>query len=192
MVIKNYGGVATPTKLKDMITFEEAKELFTYDRGTGIIKWRKITTRGRQRDNLVAGYTNFSGDGYTKICFKGKLYRAHRIAMLLAYGFYGEGLEVDHINHIRDDNRLVNLRFVTGSDNHRNQSKSSNNTTGVTGVTYCKDRRKYMAQIKVGDANINLGRFVTLEEAAEARKAAEIKYKFNVNHGNNKTKEYVR
>ena len=97
-----------------------------------------------------------------------------------------------HINHIRDDNRLSNLRFVTKSDNNRNKSRSSNNTSGVTGVRYRKDKRKYVAQIKVDGLIIQLGSFVTLEEAAKVRKAAEIKYKFNVGHGATKTKEYVR
>ena len=173
-----------------MITFEEAKELFIYDRDAGIIKWRR-RTRG-QRANLVAGCTNFNGDGYTRIDIRGKKYKAHRIAMLLSYGFYGDGLEIDHINHIRDDNRLANLRFVTKSGNQRNQSRSSKNTSGVTGVYYSKAERKYAAQIQVDGVQIYLGLFVSLEEAAKVRKAAEIKYKFNANHGNNKIKEYVR
>ena len=173
-----------------MLTFEEAKELFTYDRETGIIKWRK-RFNGGQRADLVAGCTVPNSDGYTRIGIKGKEYFAHRIAMLLAYGFYGDGLQVDHINHIRDDNRLSNLRFVTATGNNRNRSRHSNNTTGVTGVTYNKVRRKYVARIHVDGVNINLGRFVTLEEAAEVRKAAEIRYKYNANHGNNKIKDYV-
>ena len=172
-----------------MITFEEAKELFTYDRETGIIKWN-YRFSSRQRADLVAGYTSSSG-GYTYIRFKGKLYYAHRIAMLLAYGFCSDGLEVDHINHIRDDNRLSNLRFVTRSDNNRNKSRDSRNTTGVMGVYYQRVRRKYEARIIVDGMNIYLGEFVTLEEAAKVRKAAEIKYKFNANHGTNKAK-YVR
>ena len=59
------------------------------------------------------------------------------------------------------------------------------------GVCYDKAKRKYRAQIVVDGMNIYLGLFVTLEEATEVRKAAEIKYKFNTNHGNNKAK-YVR
>ena len=174
-----------------MITFEKAKELFVYDRETGIIKWRKRFSP-RQRADFVAGYTRSSDNGYTCIRFKGKLYYAHRIAMLLAYGFYGDGLDVDHINHVRDDNRLLNLRFVTKSDNQRNQTKRSNNTTGIMGVNYNKARRKYEAHIRAEGAQIYLGIFTTLEEAAEVRKAAEIKYGYNPNHGNNKIKDYVR
>ena len=171
-----------------MITFEKAKELFVYDRETGIIKWRKRTCR-RQRKNLVAGYA--SGNGYIQIGINGKRYFAHRIAMLLAYGFCGDGLEVDHINHVRGDNRLSNLRFVTRLGNNRNKSRNSNNTSGVMGVYYQKAQRNYVARIIVDGVNIYLGTFVTLKEATEVRKAAEIKYKFNANHGNNEAM-YVR
>ena len=158
-----------------MITFEKAKELFTYDRETGIIK-RNYRFNNKQRADLVAGsQRKDDADGYIQIGIKGKLYPAHRIAMLLSYGFYGDGLEVDHINHIRNDNRLANLRFVTKSGNRRNQSRSSKNTSGVAGVYYYKAKRKYVAQIKVDGVNIYLGIFVTLEEATEVRKAAEIK-----------------
>ena len=173
-----------------MITYEEAKELFTYDRETGIIKW-KYRFNPKQRADLVAGCTRSNGDGYTQIGINGKLYPAHRIAMLLSYGFYGDGLEVDHINHIRNDNRLSNLRFVTVTGNRRNQSISSRNTTGVTGVYLSKRLGKYIAQIKVDREVIYLGIFSTLEEAAKARKDAELKYKFNANHGTNKAM-YVR
>ncbi|WAX10801.1 hypothetical protein BV739P1_00002 [Phocaeicola phage BV739P1] len=166
-----------------MLAYEEAKELFAYDRETGIIKWRKRTCN-RQRSNMVAGYT--SSNGYIQIRFSGKLYYGHRIAMLLAYGFCDDEMEIDHINHVRNDNRLVNLRFVTRTENLRNQSRRSNNTTGVTGVYYDKARRKYKAQIRVDGADIHLGYLSTLEEAAKARKDADIKYNFNVNHGNNK------
>ena len=166
-----------------MITFEKARELFVYDRETGIIKWRK-RARGRRRGNLVAGCTS-PNDGYTRIHFNGKEYFAHRIAMLLAYGFYGDELEIDHINHVRNDNRLVNLRFATRTDNGRNLSISSRNATGVTGVYYHKRSRKYMARITVDRVIIYLGIFSTLEGAARARKEADIKYKFNANHGNN-------
>lgn len=73
----------------------------------------------------------------------------HRVVMLMCYGFYGEGLDVDHINHVRNDNRLFNLRFVTRSENSKNQSLSSKSTTGVTGVSFLKARKKYIAQIGV-------------------------------------------
>ena len=146
---------------------------------------------GGQHGNLVAGGAS-SSDGYARVCFKGKKYLVHRIAMLLAYGFCGDEMEIDHINHVRNDNRLVNLRFVTRTDNGKNLTRSSKNTSGITGVYYRKAARKYEAYIRADGAYIYLGKFATLEEAAKVRKAAEIKYKFNPNHGANKTKEYAR
>lgn len=172
-----------------MITYEKAKELFIYNRETGIIKWRR-RFNPMQRTDLVAGCTNPS-DGYTYIGINGKKYPAHRITMLLSFGFCSDELEIDHINHVRNDNRLSNLRFVTSTGNHRNQSRRSDNTTGVTGVVYRKSRRKYVARITVDGVDIHLGIFLTLEEAIEVRRAAEIKYKFNANHGTNKAM-YVR
>ena len=111
--------------------------------------------------------------------------------MLMCYGFYGEGLEVDHINHVRNDNRLVNLRFVTRGENMRNKSVSSKNTSGVNGVYFAKANKKYVAQIKVNRKRIHLGMFDTLEEAAAARAEANLKFNFNNNHGKGRA-EYVR
>ena len=111
--------------------------------------------------------------------------------MMLCFGHIPENAEIDHINHVRDDNRLCNLRFVTGSENSKNQSVSSKNTTGVTGVHFSKARKKYRAQIKVNRKIISLGMFYTLEEAAAARAEANLKYKFNSNHGEGRAK-YVR
>lgn len=111
--------------------------------------------------------------------------------MLMCYGFYGEGLDVDHINHVRNDNRLFNLRFVTRSENSKNQSLSSRSTTGVTGVSFWKARKKYIAHIGVNQKIIFLGYFETLEEAAAARAEANLKFKFNSNHGEGRAK-YVK
>ena len=115
----------------------------------------------------------------------------HRVVMLMCYGFYGEGLEVDHINHVRNDNRLVNLRFVTHGENMRNKSVSSKSTTGVTGVDFSKAHKKYRARIRVNREFIHLGYFDTLEEAAAARAEANSKFNFNNNHGKGRA-EYVR
>ena len=111
--------------------------------------------------------------------------------MMLCFGHIPENAEIDHINHVRNDNRLVNLRFVIHGENMRNKSVSSKNTSGVTGVCFLKARKKYMAQIRVDGENIFLGRFETLEEAAAARAEANLKFKFNSNHGKGRA-EYVR
>lgn len=172
-----------------MLEYREALELFRYDYETGVLYWR-WRVNSRVPKTLEAGAQNKSS-GYLSVRVHGRLYQVHRVVMLMCYGFYGEGLEVDHINHVRNDNRLFDLRFVTRSENSKNQSLSGKSTTGVTGVSFLKARKKYIAQIGVNRKLIYLGMFETLEEAAAARAEANLKFKFNDNHGKGRA-EYVR
>lgn len=172
------------------LRYEEVAKLFTYDRETGVLYWR-IRVNNNTRRDYVVGSSKRVTDGYRQVKVKGKIYMMHRVIMVLCFGHIPENAEIDHINHVRDDNRLANLRFVTRTDNRRNQSISSKNTSGVTGVYFSKARKKYMAQIKVNQELIYLGTFETLEEAAAARAEANLKFKFNNNHGKGRA-EYVR
>ena len=171
------------------LRYEEVARLFTYDRDSGVLYWR-WRVNNRVPKTLEAGAQNKS-NGYLYVKVHGRRYLVHRVVMLMRYGFYGEGLEVDHINHVRNDNRLVNLRFVTHGENMRNKSVSSKSTTGVTGVDFSKAHKKYRARIRVNREFIHLGIFETLEEAAAARAEANLKFNFNNNHGKGRA-EYVR
>lgn len=174
-----------------MLGYREALELFRYDYETGVLYWR-WRVNSRVPKTLEAGTQRKSNDdGYMNVSVNGRYYPVHRVVMLMCYGFYGEGLEVDHINHVRNDNRLFNLRFVTHGENMRNKSVSSKNTSGVTGVSFSKAKKKYVARITVNWKVIHLGVFETLEEAAAARREAELKYGFHSNHGLNKSR-YVK
>lgn len=174
-----------------MLGCREALELFRYDYETGVLYWRR-RVNSRVPKTLEAGTQRKSNsDGYLTVSVHGRMYPVHRVVTLMCYGFYGEGLEVDHINHVRNDNRLFNLRFVTRSENRRNQSVNSKNTSGVTGVYFSKTKKKYIAQISVDRETIYLGIFETLEDAAEARRQADKKFNFNNNHGKGRA-EYVR
>lgn len=172
------------------LRYEEVARLFTYDRETGVLYWR-LRDRNTIRRKYVVGSTKGVKDGYRRVGIKGKIYPVHRIIMMLCFGHIPENAEIDHINHVRDDNRLFNLRFVTRSENRKNQSVSSKNTSGVTGVYFSKVKKKYIAQIKVNRKAIYLGIFETLEEAAAARAEANSKFNFNNNHGKGRA-EYVR
>lgn len=84
--------------------------------------------------------------------------------------------EVDHINHIPYDNRKENLRVVSTAQNQMNTVVNIRNTSGVKGVNWDKIENKWYARISVNGKRISIGYFNSLEEAAQARKAAEIKY----------------
>ena len=164
-----------------MLTYETAMEFFRYEPSSGKLFWKKaLSSRVNVGDE--AG-TISSTDGYRQIQFNRKLYRAHRIVMLMHTKGFDTSLQIDHMNHERDDNRIENLRLVTNSINGKNTKMHKNNTTGVTGVTFDKNRNKYKAQIVVSHKLDNLGRFNTFEEAVQARLQAEIKYGFHPNHG---------
>lgn len=123
-----------------MLEYREALELFRYDYETGVLYWRWRVSN-RVPKTLEAG-TQRKSSGYLYVQVHGRLYPVHRVVMLMCYGFYGEGLDVDHINHVRNDNRLFNLRFVTRSENSKNQSLSSKSTTGVTGGVFLESQEK--------------------------------------------------
>lgn len=84
-----------------------------------------------------------------------------------------EGLETDHINGNKLDNRVENLRNVTHSQNQLHSRIPRNNTSGVKGVVWDKKNKKWQAQIKVNSKNYHLGRFSDKDSAIMARVEAE-------------------
>lgn len=154
------------------LTQERLKELLHYDPETGVFTWFVRRLRGNVPNS----------SGYLTIKVDAKTYQAHRVAWLYAYGKFPAN-QIDHINHNRTDNRLVNLRCVTHRENTLNQKRPRSNTSGILGVHFAKDRGKWRAQIKIARHNIMLGTFKTKEEAIAARQAANIKYGFHDNHG---------
>lgn len=89
-----------------------------------------------------------------------------------------KGMYVDHVNKIKTDNRLLNLRIVSPEDSARNMPLRSNNLTGVTGVARACGKSGYRAYITVNKKRIGLGTYKTLSEAARVRYAAEEMYGF--------------
>lgn len=92
-------------------------------------------------------------------------------------------MEIDHINSIRNDNRIENLRLVTRVENCRNQKQQCNNKSGVTGVSWHKASGKWLAFIHKKEKKIYLGCFERLEDAAVERRLAEKRLGFHDLHG---------
>ena len=77
---------------------------------------------------------------------------------------------VDHINNIKTDNRLKNLRFVSSSENSHNARIRKDNTSGIKGITFYKKYNKSLARIMINNKSKHIGYYKTLEEATIARK----------------------
>lgn len=117
----------------------------------------------------VGGLT---ANGYRLVTVYGSRFYAHRLAFLYMLGRWPIG-EVDHINGSPDDNRWENLREATHQQNGRNVKTPKDNTSGVKGVYWARERQKWAAQITVNRKTIHLGRFKTIEEAKAARENRE-------------------
>lgn len=158
----------------------------SYDGETGELRWLpRYGTRGSNAFNTkYAGNvaTHIDGNGYKYISISGQFLLAHRVIWVMHNGPITRDQHVDHINHDRSDNRLVNLRIVKRSDNNKNR-KPNSNTKFCVGVTYRADRETFNAVISVNRKRYNLGVFKSLFDAVCARKSAEIKHGFHANHG---------
>jgi len=150
------------------LTQERLKERLSYDKKTGVFRWRVST--GSISAGGLAGCIN--GAGYNIIQIDGVLYRANRLAFLYVEGYFPEN-GVDHIDRDTVNNRWDNLREVSHQCNLRNAKLSKSNTSGVKGVYYHNARKKHVACIRVSRKLIYLGSFNDFDEAVCARLAAE-------------------
>jgi hypothetical protein len=162
-----------------MIDSDRLDEVISYNADTGIFTWISSGSC-RIKYGDIAG--SVKKHGYREIQVDKKIYLAHRLAWLYYYGSFPDG-EIDHINHNKLDNRIVNLRVVDIKENNKNKSIMKNNTSGHCGVVWHKKSSKWQSQIVINGKNIYLGLFKELFCAIKTRKKAEVKYGFHKNHG---------
>ena len=156
-----------------MLTQDRLQELLNYDPDSGLFTWLKSISR-RVKAGEVAG--GLSTGGYIRIRIDGKKYKAHRLAWLYTLGNWPSDY-IDHINGIRNDNRIVNLREATNAENKQNQRVANvNNKTGLLGVSFHRKSGKFIARITVNGIRIGIGNFDNAEEAHQAylRKKQEL------------------
>jgi len=134
---------------------ERLKELFNYNPERGELTWR-ISKSFRRPAGQTAGGLN--GCGYPTVRVNNKAYLAHRIIWKLVTG--EEPDVIDHINRIRNDNRISNLRNCTTADNASNRGISKANSSGIKGVNWKKDKAKWHCQITMKGRAIHLGDYV--------------------------------
>ena len=186
------------------LPIERIQELLLYDPESGKLFWKPrkpedfnaCGTRG-ERDaadwacdawnGRFAGKEAFTAnhDGYKAGAVGKKNYRAHRVAWAIYCGEWPK-YSIDHINGVRDDNRIVNLRDAPPTVNGRNIGKKKNNTSGHNGIYWCKLTNKWCASIKVNYKCRNLGRFENINDAIAARDLFIEANGFTADHGKRK------
>lgn len=132
--------------------------LFIYDELTGNLV--------RQKNKRKVG--SIDGAGYYTTEIQNKSWKIHRIIYIMFYGDIPEGFWIDHINGIKTDNRIENLRMVTPTQNFLNKIGNIKGTSQYKGVYKSNKRDSWIAEIKFNNKKIYLGTFKTEIEAHTA------------------------
>ena len=152
--------VITQTLLKNHIKYEN-----------GFLYWIDFSNKPNAKTSALG---NITQNGYLNVGFMKKKFYVHRLVFLYHHGYTPKF--IDHINGNKQDNRIENLREVTQCQNMMNVGKTSYNSTGYKGVSYNKNRNKWVAQIKQNKVHFYLGSYDSPEKAYEVycQKAIEL------------------
>lgn len=165
--------------------------LLSYCPISGLLHWRRrpvesfkslrVANWWNARYAFKQAFTAVDRKGYNIGAIGDINYRTSRVIYKMVHGI--EPDQVDHEDGNTLNNRISNLRNVTGQVNQQNMKKPINNTSGVVGVIWNAGKNAWDARIGVKGKHVNLGRFKTFNEAVAKRKQAEIDYGFHPNHG---------
>ena len=150
----------------------QLKKFLSYDPETGVfIRVATSSLKTRRHIGEIAGYITSNGYWVIAIEHKRNRFRAHRLAWLFMTGKWPEN-DIDHINGDRLDNRWINLREATRSQNLGNSRIPSTNKSGFKGVSFDHVRGKWKAQITLDGVHYFLGRYDEIEDAIQAYRSA--------------------
>jgi hypothetical protein len=156
--------------MKKDLCHDRLIEVLEYDQETGYFFWKvsgKARTKGAQAGRVMQ-------KGYRQLCVDYKQYLEHRLAWFYIYKKWPKH-QIDHINEVKADNRISNLRDVGQTANLLNQSKpQKNNNSGFRGVSFFRGNGKYRAQLMISGKQHHLGYFDTAEKAYQAYLLAKV------------------
>ena len=150
---------------KNQLSKEIAQSIFIYKNSS--IYWRH--SKGKRNMSKPAGWINPYGYLIVKVNDIG--YRVHNIIYNYHHGSIPEGYSVDHIDRNPLNNSISNLRKATHTEQVENRGIMSNNTSGITGVSFYTRRNRWVVKFRVNGKSKHFGEFRTLEEAAACRES---------------------
>lgn len=164
--------------IESTLTHELLTSYLKYNETKGEFTWIK---RPNKNIHLHTHAGTKNSAGYRVISLFGKRYPEHRLAWFYVHGEMPKH-EIDHINQIRDDNRISNLRQVTRSENQRNKTRKDSRVDEI-GIWWCRRRKRYIAEISLNGKKVYQKSFTDIDEAISARKAKALELGFHENHG---------
>lgn len=149
--------------MNNLFTQDDVVQLLNYDENTGVFSWKK--KRRGVKTGVALGSDN--GFGYLRITVLGKSVYAHRLAWFYVHGVWPE--TIDHINGCKADNRIINLKNCSTSENNQNtHGPQVNSKSQMLGVSWHKKAKKWQAHICVYKERKYLGLFDDVNEAHKA------------------------
>jgi len=150
-----------------MLSYSYVKDIFDY-RPDGNLIWKK-----RRKGVTIGNVAGSTPSGwYTEVHIDQKSYLAHRVIWLWHHGYMPEN-DLDHINKIKHDNRIENLREASRQCNARNTGNHISNSSGVKGVHWGRSIERWCSSVTVDNSIYYIGSYLNLDNAVLARLAAE-------------------
>jgi hypothetical protein len=154
-----------------MVDSNYIRSVLHYEENTGVFTWL-IKTNSHGGGRYIGDEAGcLAPNGYILIGISGKIYRAHRLAWLWMTGEWPSS-QIDHINMIKSDNRWSNLRIATNGQNVSNRRTRKDSRSGVKGVVWHNQAKKWAARITKDGKYRHLGLFDTIDDAAIAYSSA--------------------
>ncbi len=152
---------------------EKLRELLEYNSETGRLFWKERAWGSKTFNTRFAGkeaFTNVNRKGYLQgVLLTYNHLLAHRVAWAIHYGEWPPmGYQIDHINQVKTDNRISNLRIATASENCHNTHTRRGGTSIYRGVSLHRQSKRWQAVFTNAREVNYLGLFDTEEEAAQA------------------------
>ncbi len=149
---------------------EEWKDILGYEGLYKVSNLGNIKSLKFQKEKVLKHQTNTKGYFIVNL-YKNKKMKSHQIHQLVAIAFLNHApckmeLVINHINFDKKDNKVSNLEIVTNRENSNRKHLKS--TSKYIGVSFEKDRNKWISQIKINGKRVLLGRFSNEIDASNA------------------------